>query len=84
MLPAPLGEVALVEIMIGMIGQSRVINLLHQGERFPGFTEPDSSYHGITFGDLPAPFVTRVRTLLLRDEGAAISPFNAFILLQGA
>ena len=54
-----------------------------QGDRFPGFTEPDSSYHGITFGDLPAPFVTRVRTLLLRDEGAAISPFNAFILLQG-
>ena len=54
-----------------------------QGDRFPGFTEPDSSYHGITFSDLPAPFVTRVRTLLLRDEGAAISPFNAFILLQG-
>lgn len=54
-----------------------------QGYRFPGFTEPDSSYHGITFGDLSAPFVTRVRTLLLRDEGAAISPFNAFILLQG-
>ena len=52
-------------------------------EKFPGFNKPDDSYHGLVFGDIPAPFVTRVRTLLLRDQGAAISPFNAFILLQG-
>ena len=52
-------------------------------EKFPGFNKPDASYHGLIFGDIPAPFVTRVRTLLLRDQGAAISPFNAFILLQG-
>ena len=52
-------------------------------EKFPGFNKPDASYHGLVFGDIPAPFVTRVRTLLLRDQGAAISPFNAFILLQG-
>lgn len=52
-------------------------------EKFPGFNKPDASYHGLFFGDIPAPFVTRVRTLLLRDQGAAISPFNAFILLQG-
>ena len=52
-------------------------------EKFPGFNQPDASYHGLVFGDLPAPFVTRVRALLLRDEGAAISPFNAFLLLQG-
>lgn len=52
-------------------------------EKFHGFNKPDASYHGLVFGDIPAPFVTRVRTLLLRDQGAAISPFNAFILLQG-
>lgn len=52
-------------------------------EKFPGFNKPDASYHGLIFGEIPAPFVTRVRTLLLRDQGAAISPFNAFILLQG-
>lgn len=52
-------------------------------DKFPGFTKPDPSYHGLVFGKLPAPFVTRVRALLLRDEGACISPFNAWILLQG-
>ena len=54
-----------------------------QNDKFPGFTKPDPSYHGLVFGKLPAPFVTRVRALLLRDEGACISPFNAWILLQG-
>lgn len=54
-----------------------------QNDKFPGFTKSDASYHGLVFGKLPAPFVTRVRALLLRDEGACISPFNAWILLQG-
>lgn len=54
-----------------------------QNDRFPGFTKPDASYHGLVFGKLPVPFVTRVRALLLRDEGACISPFNAWVLLQG-
>ncbi len=54
-----------------------------QNDRFPGFTKPDASYQGLIFGKLPAPFVTRVRALLLRDEGACISPFNAWVLLQG-
>lgn len=54
-----------------------------QNDKFPGFTKPDASYHGLVFGNLPAPFVTRVRALLLRDEGACISPFNAWVLLQG-
>lgn len=52
-------------------------------DKSPGFTEPDPSYHGLRFADIPAPFVTRIRALLLRDEGATISPFNAWILLQG-
>ncbi len=54
-----------------------------QNDKFPGFTQPDASYYGLVFGKLPAPFVTRVRALLLRDEGACISPFNAWVLLQG-
>ncbi len=54
-----------------------------QNDKFPGFTKPDASYYGLVFGSLPAPFVTRVRALLLRDEGACISPFNAWVLLQG-
>ena len=53
--------------------------------KFPQLTEPDPSYHGVRFIDAagPAAFVTRIRAILLRDTGAAISPFNAFILLQG-
>ena len=53
--------------------------------KFPQLTEPDASYHGIRFIDAAgaAAYATRIRALLLRDTGAAISPFNAFILLQG-
>lgn len=53
--------------------------------KFPQLTEPDASYHGIRFIDAAgaAAYATRIRTILLRDTGAAISPFNAFILLQG-
>lgn len=53
--------------------------------KFPQLTEPDASYHGIRFTEAAgaAAYVTRIRAILLRDTGAAISPFNAFILLQG-
>lgn len=53
--------------------------------RYAPIAEPNPSYHGISFADAvgPAAFVTYVRAILLRDKGAAISPFNAFILLQG-
>ena len=53
--------------------------------KFPGITDPNPSYHGISFVDAagPAAFVTKVRAILLRDTGATISPFNAFLLLQG-
>ncbi len=53
--------------------------------KFPQLTEPDPSYHGVRFIDAagPAAYVTRIRAILLRDMGATISPFNAFILLQG-
>lgn len=54
-------------------------------DKFPTLAKPDPSYHGAVFADVagPAAFVTRIRAVLLRDTGAAISPFNAFILLQG-
>jgi O-acetylhomoserine (thiol)-lyase len=53
--------------------------------KFPQFTEPNESYHGISFVDAagPAAFVTRIRAILLRDMGATISPFHSFIFLQG-
>jgi len=53
--------------------------------RFPDFTEPDSSYHGVVYTrDIgAAAFIIKLRVTLLRDTGACISPFNAFMLLQG-
>lgn len=53
--------------------------------KFPQLTEPDPSYHGVRFVDAagPAAYAIRIRAVLLRDTGATISPFNAFILLQG-
>ena len=53
--------------------------------KFPGIAAPNPSYHGISFADAvdPAAFVTYIRAILLRDTGATISPFNAFLLLQG-
>ena len=56
--------------------------------RFPGFTEPDPSYHGLVFGDLPeslfpARFVLKARLQYLRDLGASVSPFNSFLFIQG-
>lgn len=53
--------------------------------KFPQLSEPDASYHGIVFADAvgAAAYVTRIRAILLRDKGATLSPFNAFLLLQG-
>ena len=53
--------------------------------RYPGISEPNPSYHGVRFTEAagPAAFATYIRAILLRDTGATISPFNAFLLLQG-
>lgn len=53
--------------------------------KFPQLTDPDPCYHGLCFAEVAgaAAYVTRIRAILLRDTGAAISPFNAFLLLQG-
>lgn len=53
--------------------------------RFPGLTEPDASYHGLNYAEAlgPAAYITKARVQLLRDTGAALSPFNSFLFLQG-
>ena len=54
-------------------------------DKYPTIAKPDPSYHGAVFADVAgaAAFVTRIRAVLLRDTGSTISPFNAWILLQG-
>ncbi len=56
-----------------------------QNDKFPGLSKPNPSYHGIVFADVAgdAAYVTKIRTTLMRDTGACISPFNSFLLLQG-
>ncbi|HET6493819.1 MAG TPA: homocysteine synthase [Thermoleophilia bacterium] len=56
-----------------------------QNDRFPGLVEPDASYHGLKFHDAlgPITYIIKLRVSLLRDIGAALSPFNAFLFLQG-
>ena len=68
----------------GIIVESGKFNW-KEGGRYPQIAEPNPSYHGISFYDAvgPAAFVTYIRAILLRDMGACISPFNAFLLLQG-
>jgi len=52
--------------------------------KFPGFTEPEASYHGLKFADLGVPaYILKARVQLLRDLGPALSPFNSFLFLQG-
>ncbi len=56
-----------------------------QNDRFPGLVEPDASYHGLKFYEAigPLTYIVKLRVSLLRDVGAALSPFNAFLFLQG-
>ncbi|MCR5132313.1 MAG: O-acetylhomoserine aminocarboxypropyltransferase/cysteine synthase [Prevotella sp.] len=69
----------------GVIVDGGKFNWKANPDKFPTLAKPDPSYHGIVFADAvgAAAYVTRIRAVLLRDTGAAISPFNAFILLQG-
>ncbi|GAB3703171.1 bifunctional o-acetylhomoserine/o-acetylserine sulfhydrylase [Nocardiopsis oceani] len=55
------------------------------GDRFPGFVEPDASYHGLKYWEAlgPGAYAAKLRVQLLRDTGAAIAPFNSFLILQG-
>ena len=69
----------------GIVVDSGNFDWTAQADRYPGLTKPDPSYHGVVWADAlgPAAYIGRVRTVLLRNLGAAISPFNAFLLLQG-
>ena len=68
----------------GIIVESGKFNWKASG-KYPNIAAPNPSYHGVSFYDAvgPAAFVTFIRAILLRDTGASISPFNAFLLLQG-
>lgn len=68
----------------GIIVDSGKFNWKASG-KYPAIAEPNPSYHGVSFAEAAkdAAFVTYIRAILLRDTGAAISPFNAFLLLQG-
>lgn len=69
----------------GVIVDSGNFDWKANADKFPTLGKPDPSYHGAIFADVAgaAAFVTRIRAVILRDTGATISPFNAFILLQG-
>lgn len=69
----------------GVIVDSGKFDWKANADRYPSIAKPDPSYHGAIFADVagPAAFVTRIRAVILRDTGATISPFNAWILLQG-
>ena len=56
-----------------------------QNEKFPGITKPNPSYHGVVFSEACGnlAYIIKLRTTLMRDQGATISPFNSFLLLQG-
>jgi O-acetylhomoserine (thiol)-lyase len=69
----------------GLVVDSGRFDWTAHADRYPGLTHPDPSYHGVVWSDAlgPAAYIGRVRTVLLRNTGAALSPFNAFLLLQG-
>jgi len=69
----------------GAVVDSGKFDWVAHKDRYPGLTEPDPSYHGVVWSDAlgPAAYIGRVRTVLLRNTGAALSPFNAFLFLQG-
>ncbi len=69
----------------GIIVDSGKFDWKKNADKYAPIAKPNPSYHGISFADAvgPAAFVTYIRAILLRDTGAAISPFNAFLLLQG-
>jgi O-acetylhomoserine (thiol)-lyase len=69
----------------GVVVDSGRFDWTAHADRYPGLTQPDPSYHGVVWADVlgPAAYIGRVRTVLLRNTGASMSPFNAFLFLQG-
>ncbi|HEY2223676.1 bifunctional o-acetylhomoserine/o-acetylserine sulfhydrylase [Actinomycetospora sp.] len=69
----------------GLVVDAGTFDFGAHGDRFPGFTEPDPSYHGLKYWEAlgPGAYAAKLRVQVLRDTGAAISPFNAFLIIQG-
>jgi O-acetylhomoserine (thiol)-lyase len=69
----------------GVVIDAGTFDYTAQGDKFPGFTQPDESYHGLLLGEAlgPAAYIAKLRIQYLRNIGAAISPFSAFLLAQG-
>lgn len=69
----------------GVVVDAGTFDFGAQGDRFPGFVEPDPSYHGLKYWEAlgPGAFAAKLRVQVLRDTGAAIAPFNSFLILQG-
>ena len=72
-------------VMGGVIVDSGKFDWAAHADRFPGLAKPNPSYHGVVFTDAcgVAAYITKARATLLRDQGATLSPFNSFLLLQG-
>ncbi len=67
-----------------IVERENIAEVLKNNPRYPHFNEPDESYHGLVYANLPLPiFTLRVRLSLIRDIGAVISPFNSWLLIQG-
>ena len=71
--------------MAGVVIDGGTFDYGAHGDKFPGFTTPDESYHGLVFAEAlgPAAFIAKLRVQYLRNVGPAVSPFNAFLLAQG-
>jgi len=67
-----------------LVERKGLLGLLKDNPRYPQFNEPDNSYHGLVYVDVPLPiFTLRIRLSLLRDVGAVLSPFNSWLFIQG-
>jgi O-acetylhomoserine (thiol)-lyase len=67
-----------------LVERKGLLELLKGNPRYPQFNEPDESYHGLVYVDVPLPiFTLRIRLSLLRDIGAVVSPFNSWLFIQG-
>ncbi|MCD9154562.1 bifunctional o-acetylhomoserine/o-acetylserine sulfhydrylase [Aeromicrobium duanguangcaii] len=69
----------------GVVIDGGTFDYAAHGDKFPGFTTPDASYHGLVFAEAlgPAAYITKLRVQYLRNVGPAVAPFNAFLIAQG-
>lgn len=72
-------------VIAGVVIDGGTFDYSAHGDKYPGFTEPDESYHGLKFAEAlgPMAYIAKLRVQFLRNHGSAISPFNAFLLAQG-